>query len=430
MKLSLIYLILTTQQIISVFAQESVQFDSICKENRTLTEQNYIISVENLLKSLKIELNRKTFNVVSSNVNLFKQDFITQIRAGDFICEPKILICVNHVLNLIAKANNLDPNSLQLLVSKNNSLNAFCLPDGTFVMHLGLFIWLENEDQLASVLSHELAHFILKHSIQSQVKNYEDKNVRKKINEVTRSEKGRREKALNLYKDILYSQSASNRDHEFQADSLGYLLYMKTKYNIYEYLSAIKKLEEQSTMPADSLKLETLYYYFGVNNLAIGKYIHSFQVADAPSYYEEDYNINPKLLESHPEVHYRINRLSSIFPELLGNTSTVPSNSYLELTNWAFLEQVPNLYHHKLFGYCLYTCLIFMQKGYNIEFHKKWLLACLKEIYNARKSYSASKYLDKIDPLNQPLDYQRYLHVLWNLSLDDLTNLINYYGNE
>ena len=131
MKLSLIYLILTTQQIISVFAQESVQFDSICKENRTLTEQNYIISVENLLKSLKIELNRKTFNVVSSNVNLFKQDFITQIRAGDFICEPKILICVNHVLNLIAKANNLDPNSLQLLVSKNNSLNAFCLPSCT-----------------------------------------------------------------------------------------------------------------------------------------------------------------------------------------------------------------------------------------------------------------------------------------------------------
>lgn len=295
MKLSVIHIILTTQSILCVFAQENMQFDTICIENRIRSEQNFIISVENMLKPLKNDLSKKTYNAVRSNMNIFKEDFINQVKAGDFICEPKIVTYVNRVFSQITKANSIGANSLQLLVSKNNSLNAFCLPDGTFIIHLGLFYWLENEDQLASVLSHELAHYILKHSIHSQVKYLEDKNRNKKIKEITRFSLGRRERVLDLYKEILYSQGEDSRNHEYQADSLGYLLYKNTKYNIHEYLSAMTKLEEQNTIEMDSLKLETLFHYLGTRGVSLEQYLQSFQMTYSQNYYRDNYNIESKL---------------------------------------------------------------------------------------------------------------------------------------
>ena len=43
-------------------------------------------------------------------------------------------------------------------------INAFALPDGTVVVHIGLLAALDNESQLAIVLGHEIAHITHKHS--------------------------------------------------------------------------------------------------------------------------------------------------------------------------------------------------------------------------------------------------------------------------
>lgn len=59
-----------------------------------------------------------------------------------------------------------DPSKIdfRFYVVKDNSFNAFALPDGTVVVHSGLLAQLTNESQLAAVLGHEIAHVTHEHS--------------------------------------------------------------------------------------------------------------------------------------------------------------------------------------------------------------------------------------------------------------------------
>lgn len=53
--------------------------------------------------------------------------------------------------------------SFNFSIINDPDLNAFALPDGTIVVHTGILATLENEDQLATVLGHEIAHVVHKH---------------------------------------------------------------------------------------------------------------------------------------------------------------------------------------------------------------------------------------------------------------------------
>jgi predicted Zn-dependent protease len=57
--------------------------------------------------------------------------------------------------------------ALAFYVLNNPEPNAFALPDGTIVVHVGLLDLLENEAQLACVLGHEIAHVTHSHAYRS-----------------------------------------------------------------------------------------------------------------------------------------------------------------------------------------------------------------------------------------------------------------------
>ncbi len=52
----------------------------------------------------------------------------------------------------------------RIKVVKDPFLNAFALPHGSIYLHTGMLARIENEAQLATILSHELIHFIHRHS--------------------------------------------------------------------------------------------------------------------------------------------------------------------------------------------------------------------------------------------------------------------------
>jgi predicted Zn-dependent protease len=49
-------------------------------------------------------------------------------------------------------------------VLEDNQVNAFCLPGGKIAVYTGLFRLVQNDDQLATVLSHEIAHALAHHA--------------------------------------------------------------------------------------------------------------------------------------------------------------------------------------------------------------------------------------------------------------------------
>lgn len=77
--------------------------------------------------------------------------------------DPLINDYLEHLLNKLAQHSQLQDRRLELILVKNLSMNAFAVPGGVVGVHTGLFLYAESEHQLASVLSHELAHLSQRH---------------------------------------------------------------------------------------------------------------------------------------------------------------------------------------------------------------------------------------------------------------------------
>ncbi len=60
--------------------------------------------------------------------------------------------------------------NMKIKIIKRPILNAFAFPNGSLYIHTGIISAAKNEAQIASVVAHEGAHFILKHSAKSRIK--------------------------------------------------------------------------------------------------------------------------------------------------------------------------------------------------------------------------------------------------------------------
>jgi predicted Zn-dependent protease len=70
--------------------------------------------------------------------------------------------------------------AVRVRVIKDPFLNAFALPNGTVYLHSGILARIENEAQLATVLGHELTHFLERHSLR-QTRSAENRATAAKI---------------------------------------------------------------------------------------------------------------------------------------------------------------------------------------------------------------------------------------------------------
>lgn len=414
--------------IVSAYAQLYKPLETSDSLKKRVDIEIFQNSVNKYLFTLKKEVNKNTYIKMNKNSILFSKDFINQIEANQFIYDKRIVGLVQCILTEICISNNLDLNAFQIMVSKNNSLNAFCLPYGTIVLHLGVFNWLQNEDQVASVLSHEISHYLLRHSIVSQVKIMEDDKIKKKTREVLNSRYGITERALELYRSILYENGEASRRNELQADSLGYLLYKNTKYNILDYKIAMSRMELFDTVKIASLKISTISQILGIEGVDLSPYLFSDVDYSRFDYYVDDKSINTSLLSSHPETRIRIDYLESLFPELNQNNSSLASELYKEISYLAIMEQAPILFYGKAYGDCLYLCMLHIQNGFQTDYHILLISKCLKEIYLARKSYTLSKYIDGLDSKILDVTYYRFLKILWELNIEEFKLLVDFYS--
>jgi predicted Zn-dependent protease len=76
--------------------------------------------------------------------------------------DKKTLKRIKDVGQKLAKVVNKDYDWEFVLV-EDKALNAFCLPGGKVVFYTGIFDVIDNDDQVATVMSHEIAHVLLRH---------------------------------------------------------------------------------------------------------------------------------------------------------------------------------------------------------------------------------------------------------------------------
>ena len=88
-----------------------------------------------------------------------------QIRAsGELVEDPQVTEYINEIGHRLAAQANVDGNhEFSFFVVDNPVINAFALPGGFIGVHTGLLEATRNEDELAGVLAHEVAHVTQRH---------------------------------------------------------------------------------------------------------------------------------------------------------------------------------------------------------------------------------------------------------------------------
>lgn len=92
------------------------------------------------------------------------QEWLRQFRAK--VPESNDAVMYDYLQKLIRKmadSSDLTDKRIELIVVKNPTLNAFAVPGGIMGIHDGMFLYAENEQQLAGVIAHELGHLSQKH---------------------------------------------------------------------------------------------------------------------------------------------------------------------------------------------------------------------------------------------------------------------------
>lgn len=77
--------------------------------------------------------------------------------------DPIIYSYLEKLISDLIQYSELEEKSFDLLVIENPTMNAFAVPGRVIGVHTGLFLTTETEDELASVITHELAHLSQRH---------------------------------------------------------------------------------------------------------------------------------------------------------------------------------------------------------------------------------------------------------------------------
>ncbi|SIS86935.1 Peptidase family M48 [Chryseobacterium gambrini] len=415
--------------VITAFGQMYKPLDTADYAQRKEFLRNFAANTESLSKKSRSDYPGKTGNELSKIYKEFDKEFEKKVKEKDFAFNSVFDAKVKNLIERLRKNNSQIPQNLKILIAKDNTPNAYCFADGTFVINMGLFNWLNNDDQLAAVISHELGHKISEHTLKTFLSMIEqDKMDKMVVQDIKSAKENRNQRAFDVMKNRIYRKGAENRKQEMQADSLGYVVFKNSDFKKAEYVNALKRLEDFDTISPRELKVETYKKYF---NLPKQEFKDKWLKKEDFSLYNYNHfkeKLNKDSLRSHPEMVLRINNLKKLFPELKNDVpDEQPSDSYSTVEKIARMETLPNFYHSEDYGVGIYASLQFLQDNEEEKYYKNWLGKCFAKIYEARKNYNLNRYLDRVDPKNQSESYQQFLNFMWNLSLDEIKNIADYY---
>ncbi|WP_432695659.1 M48 family metallopeptidase [Marinobacterium sp. YM272] len=104
-----------------------------------------------------------------TQMNALGQKSFEQVKANTAIeTNPGInryVRCVSEaLLDRLPARYGIQPQQWEILVFRNEAVNAFAVPGGKIGVYTGMLDMVENQDQLASVIGHEISHVLAQHS--------------------------------------------------------------------------------------------------------------------------------------------------------------------------------------------------------------------------------------------------------------------------
>ncbi|MFD2908728.1 M48 family metallopeptidase [Flavobacterium ardleyense] len=358
--------------------------------------------------------------------------FVSEINKGELYFNDELNNYLEKIVKHITDSNpELKEKNFRIYFSREGSANAFSVGEGTLVVHLALLNTLKTEGELAGVIAHEMAHYTLDHSWNS-IKDYSEKitssDLKKQEKKITQSRYNKQESAEKLLKFVVYSRNSKSREFEFEADSKGYSYFKNTKYNQYDFVNALSRLND-ADIEKDSLVNEDYVRFFTTKNQ---KFINEWtDIEDFSRYnYGKKHMMNWEIdsLKTHPNCDNRIEKIKLLNPNNQNSTFTVDASMERKLFEIAKLEEVFNLYYFKEYGNGLYEVLKMLKSDNKNMYLLKLMALNLEELSKAKKSMKFNSYIPNVNPKTQSLSKQNYISFMNNISTKELERLAKDYN--
>jgi Zn-dependent protease with chaperone function len=370
----------------------------------------------------------------SSKVQVLKEiysetqaSFIDLINNNNFVCDSKINSYLQSLLTDILIKNSLNPSEYKILLSKDSEANAYNVGDGTVVINYGLFLIVDNEDELVFVISHEIGHQHLNH-VKTQIESFADistsKEIIAKTKEIQKQKFGKASRANNLLRKIKYENYANRRKKEIEADSLGFHFYKNTKRSPNAPISLLEKLDK-SDAENDTLSVEEYKFIFEKNGLKLkDKYFQAeeslFKVYD----FKRNYNIDS--LKTHPDCSTRI-QLIKEFIDKKDNEKGSQTDTFSEIKKHSSYQNLINLFSEKEYGISLYETLKLYKKDKENPFYKELIYQNIRNLYKARMNYTINRYVPAYDVKNNSTSLNRFITFINNIKASDLELILTHF---
>ncbi len=426
--LHIISLLISVQ--ISLYSQSFIPFDTLDQNDISSLSSFYESRFDKILKEIDIN-DKKQKKIIINFYKEQKEFFLYEIEKKSFILDKGISDYFHLILKDILVANGINEGDYKILLSAKDEINAYNLGEGSIVVHFGLLNYISSEDQLASVICHEIGHQILEHvktGIYQHSKIVTSDEVNKEAKKISDSKYNKSKDAMNFIRRLSYNNYRNRRKREIEADSIGFLLYAKTGRKKLEYLSTLKALDE-SDVEKDTLTEEAIRNTFSFESAPFkDKWLQTednsiFNYDNKNNYI---HNLHIDSLKSHPSCLERIEILEKIFKDdfIIDTLNINKSPSFTKWKENAELQTIYNLYTTEDYGKCLYKSIIYFQKYKNRQNDVKNLIAeSLRRLKEAKTEYRINNYIPNIHPTENSASLNLFINFIHNLRISEMEQL-------
>lgn len=428
------YLLLFSILSSSVFGQQLKPIDTSDFVQREALINSYKSKSEDFNHSIKKEYRGNVKQDLLDFYEYSQEEFIRQIQKKEFVFDTRFTDYLKELQNSINQKSSIKFPDLQLLISRSNVPNAFSLPGNIVIVNMGLFRLCENEDQLLSVICHELGHDYLKHSEKNILAKATLNNsdyLKENVKNIKKQKAGKNTEAFSFLKKILYSEGEKRRQDEEQADSLGYLLFKRIKPESKDFLGTLNILKDFDSIPSIEISKENYMTLFDLPNQPFQK---AWLEEEDFSKYNYDFykeKISEDSLKSHPEIDVRITKLKKDFPDLNVPPDSVTKmdtvSNFYNLKTLANQEVISNYIETEEYGKGIYVNMYRLLQHSEDTYLRKMLGQNFQLLYQAKKSYNFNKFVEYVTPEMDNESYVQFLSFLWNLRLDEMKTISEYY---
>lgn len=355
-----------------------------------------------------------------------KKDFIKNIEDSTYVFDEVINSYVNSILREIYKSNsNVENKDFYFFIDKSPIPNAACYGNGIFTVNLGLFNFVNSDDELAFILCHEIAHFVLEHNDKSLLKYVEtvnSKDTKKELKKIKKQEFGKRRAYSDFIEKLNFNFLKRSRSAELQADSLGFVLYNRTRFDKLASISALKNLDPVDDIIFNENSQISLHFDFEAypfKDSWVQKEQTLFELDDV----SDDYSFNKDSLKTHPDIPLRIEVLTKMIKDDNENTNSSLDN-IKKIKEHISLLTIKNSLDDKKIDFALYqTLILFNKKEIDEKTYCLIISNLLQKVYELKINHQFGKYISPVSPFSDEKHLNEVKLFLHNIELKNIKKI-------